>query len=188
MADDDDRQALARLTEEILPTLIARFEASSLGELEVRREGWRIRLRRPPHLPAPAIPSGNGAYGRAGVALRPSAGAGSAAGAGSSDSAGSSAPASSSPAVATSPAVGTFTPLESVGAGRQVRSGEVLGHVDVLGVRQEVVSPHDGIVLRVVAQPGEAVEYGQELVRLDARAAAPSGHADAGFSQGEGSA
>ncbi len=47
------------------------------------------------------------------------------------------------------------------------RGGDVLGYVDVLGVRQEVVAPGDGIVARLMAEAGEAVEYGQDLVRLE---------------------
>src|SRR5574337_2187791 len=70
--------------------------------------------------------------------------------------------------VATSPAVGYFSPLEGLSSGHQVRSGDLLGHVDVLGVRQDVVSPMDGIVVRVLAEAGQAVEYGEELVRVDA--------------------
>ena len=69
--------------------------------------------------------------------------------------------------VATSPGVGYFTAREGLAAGSAVRGGDVLGHVDVLGVKVEVVSPADGIVSRVLADAGEAVEYGQELVRLD---------------------
>ena len=61
-------------------------------------------------------------------------------------------------------------------------SGDRLGFVDVLGVRQEVVSPVDGRVGATVVESGEAVEYGQELVRLElasapAAAATPVGEA-----------
>ena len=69
--------------------------------------------------------------------------------------------------VASSPGVGYFATRESIATGSQVRSGDVLGHVDVLGVRQEVVAPGDGIVARWLAEAGEAVEYGQDLVRLE---------------------
>ena len=65
------------------------------------------------------------------------------------------------------PAWATSRTRESIATGSQVRSGDVLGHVDVLGVRQEVVAPGDGIVARWLAEAGEAVEYGQDLVRLE---------------------
>ncbi|MFI5261035.1 MAG: biotin/lipoyl-containing protein, partial [Candidatus Limnocylindrales bacterium] len=69
--------------------------------------------------------------------------------------------------VAVAPAVGYFAPLAAIAAGATVQAGDVLGHVDVLGVRQAVVAPADGVVNRYLAETGEAVEYGQELVRLD---------------------
>jgi biotin carboxyl carrier protein len=69
--------------------------------------------------------------------------------------------------IAASPGVGYFTARDGLAAGSAVRGGDVLGHVDVLGVAVEVVAPGDGIVARVLAGGGEAVEYGQELVRLE---------------------
>ncbi len=73
----------------------------------------------------------------------------------------------SAPAIATSPAVGYFTPREGWTTGRHVLSGDVVGYVDCLGVRQDVVAPADGFVGRLLAQAGEAVEYGQPLVHVD---------------------
>src|SRR5688572_30100078 len=37
---------IGRLADELLPMLISRLEASSLGEIEISRGGWRVRLRR----------------------------------------------------------------------------------------------------------------------------------------------
>jgi biotin carboxyl carrier protein len=39
--------------------------------------------------------------------------------------------------------------------------------VDVLGVRQEVVAADDGVLTALEAQPGEAVEYGQPVARIE---------------------
>jgi hypothetical protein len=44
---DDERARIAQLAGDLLPALIARLDASDLGELEVRGEGWRVRLRKP---------------------------------------------------------------------------------------------------------------------------------------------
>jgi biotin carboxyl carrier protein len=191
-----DREAIERLADEVLPSLIARFGASDLGELEVKRGAWRIRLRRPLEAgvaagsgPAPASVGKGGEGKRPGRAGHVSAGhvsAGhvSAGHSGSASGNGQAAPlaavgpgrpvepqASGRPEPARlasiSPGVGYFTAREGIAAGTTVRGGDVLGHVDVLGVRQEVVAPADGIVARVMAEQGEAVEYGQELVRLD---------------------
>jgi pyruvate/2-oxoglutarate dehydrogenase complex dihydrolipoamide acyltransferase (E2) component len=39
--------------------------------------------------------------------------------------------------------------------------------VDVLAVNQDVLVPVDGIIGTSLAEAGEAVEYGQELVRIE---------------------
>lgn len=85
-------------------------------------------------------------------------------------------------AIVTSPAVGVFQPRSEAKVGARVRSGERLGAVDMLGVPQEVVAPADGIVGATLAEPGEAVEYGQELLVIDLappRTAGGAGEADA---------
>ena len=51
--------------------------------------------------------------------------------------------------------------------GTRVRAGDRLGYVDVLGVRQEVVAPVDGVVGRELVEAGDAVEYGQELIVIE---------------------
>ena len=80
--------------------------------------------------------------------------------------------------VATSPAVGIFQPRTGVRAGTKVRAGDRLGIVDMLGVAQEVVTPVDGLVGASLVEPGDAVEYGQELIVIElATAAAAAGDA-----------
>ncbi len=69
--------------------------------------------------------------------------------------------------IATSPAVGVFQPRPEARAGTRVRSGDRLGAVDMLGIAQEVVAPADGIVGATLVEPGQAVEYGQELVVIE---------------------
>jgi pyruvate/2-oxoglutarate dehydrogenase complex dihydrolipoamide acyltransferase (E2) component len=63
--------------------------------------------------------------------------------------------------------VGYFTPRGTLAVGQSIRAGDVVGHVDVLGVPVDVVAPADGRLGRLYAAAGEAVEYGQELVRID---------------------
>ena len=48
-----DTAAIGRLIDEIMPLLIARFRAGRMGELEVRRAGWHVRVRRPAEELAP---------------------------------------------------------------------------------------------------------------------------------------
>lgn len=68
--------------------------------------------------------------------------------------------------VATSPAVGYYAPRPDLRPGLRVRAGDRLGVVDVLGIPQEIVAPIDGVVGASLVEPGQAVEYGQELIVL----------------------
>jgi acetyl-CoA carboxylase biotin carboxyl carrier protein len=135
-------EGIEALTAEILPALIARLRASRLGELEVRSGHWRVRLRRDPA-----------------ASIRSSAGT-TAGGA-------SEAALETTGSVARSPAVGYFIPAPELMVGATVQAGDLLGTVDVLGITQEVTAPADGIVTSVLAEEGQAVEYGQALVEVD---------------------
>jgi acetyl-CoA carboxylase biotin carboxyl carrier protein len=189
-----DHAGIDRLTGTILPALIAKLAASHLGELEVREGDWRIRLRRPAAAelkegrrstdrPSRSQPGHEGhAHARtAPEGTRPprvpvmGAGDGSAA---ATNGTGVPRQAAPRPAdqpsrhVATSPAVGVFHPGPRAAAGTRVRAGDNLGTVDVLGVPEEVLAPADGIVATTLVEGGVAVEYGQELVRLELTAPA----------------
>ena len=184
-----DHAAIGRLSDELLPALIAKLGATGLGELEVREGGWRVRLRRPADgaAPAPArdrrpgdrerasrsgggqaashtaaglTPVGPGHDGRDGAArdvtvLREAREGRN--GSGREDGR----------IVATSPAVGVFQPRAEARAGTKVRAGDRLGSVDMLGIPQEVVAPSDGVVGASLVEPGDAVEYGQDLILIE---------------------
>jgi biotin carboxyl carrier protein len=77
--------------------------------------------------------------------------------------------------IAQSPGVGYFQPGPKGASGTRVRAGDILGTVDVLGVRQEVTAPVDGIVGQTLVESGTAVEYGQELIRLEMTGPATAG-------------
>src|SRR3954453_4243667 len=153
----EDRATIARLADEVVPQLIERLSNSSLAELEVRENGWRIRLRRPVANAAP--PSVQ--HGRQPHPMM-------AAGAGGSGA--PSAPRDASRGLVSSPAVGYFAPRSGVEVGVKVRSGDLVGYIDVLGVRQDVVSPIDGSLRAFEVQSGQAVEYGQPIARVEAEA------------------
>jgi biotin carboxyl carrier protein len=70
-------------------------------------------------------------------------------------------------AMATSPAVGVYNPKADATPGTRVRAGDRLGAVDMLGVAQEVVAPVDGLIGASLVEPGQAVEYGQDLVVIE---------------------
>jgi acetyl-CoA carboxylase biotin carboxyl carrier protein len=172
-----DHAAIDGLTQGLLPALMAKLSATGLGELEVREGAWRVRLRRPAdggvrdkravdraartaaghHAPPPTTqtltPVGPGRDGRDGTA-----------GAGADRR-----------VVATSPAVGIFQVASDRRAGTRVRAGDRLGAVDMLGVAQEVVAPMDGVVGASLAESGDAVEYGQDLVVIEFASASALG-------------
>jgi biotin carboxyl carrier protein len=169
--DDDERAAdhaaIDRLTGELLPALIAKLGATGLGELEVREGAWRVRLRRPA---GPPVGTRERRVSDRGGAER------------SMDRVPERPPRaqhlhphpeppasarSDSRSVATSPAVGIYQPRKDLTIGSRVRAGDRLGAVDMLGVAQEVVAPIDGVVGTSLVEPGEAVEYGQELIVVE---------------------
>jgi biotin carboxyl carrier protein len=195
-----DHAAISKLAEDLLPALIAKLGSTNLGELEVREGEWQVRLRRPygvgpgegrrssdkPSRSQPgheghghgrAAPethrggrsggsSGGGATGTTagtGAASASSNGTGAGAGDGSGDR---------TRTVATSPAVGIFQPGSRAASGTRVRAGDSLGTVNVIGVPQDILAPADGIVGSTLVEAGTAVEYGQELIRLELAAPA----------------
>ena len=183
-----DHAAIGRLSDELLPALIAKLGATGLGELEVREGGWRVRLRRPgegaapstardrrpgdreraarsgagpagSHQPTGLTPVGPGRDGRDGAARDGATGGDGRARDGSARDDGR--------IMATSPAVGIFQPRSEARAGTKVRAGDRLGSVDMLGIPQEVVAPSDGVVGASLVEPGDAVEYGQDLILIE---------------------
>jgi biotin carboxyl carrier protein len=67
--------------------------------------------------------------------------------------------------------VGFFRPGADQSPGVPVRAGDRLGTIDVLGVPHELVAPTDGIMGTWLVEPGEPVEYGQEVVEIELPAA-----------------
>lgn len=197
-----DHAAIDALADELIPALIAKLGASGLEEMEVREGAWKVRLRRPADGTAPGQPGGRrggervGRGGAAGGAAIGGAGAARPAltpvgpgrqASGLEDGDGRAIGATAEPggetgargrdpfrAMATSPAVGFYQPRPGIVPGSRVRSGDPIGAIDVLGVPTEVVAPADGIVGASLVEPGEAVEYGQELIWVELLSSAPA--------------
>jgi multidrug efflux pump subunit AcrA (membrane-fusion protein) len=74
--------------------------------------------------------------------------------------------------------VGIYSPRRDLVVGMRVRAGDRIGSVNVLGVGQDVVSPIDGVIGSSLAEAGEAVEYGQDLVRIELTERTQSTQAD----------
>lgn len=179
-----DHAAIDRLSEELLPALVAKLGATGLGELEVREGAWRVRLRRPAVDPAGPQPGSGGGRERRPADRGGERGAGERGGshgdrpgrtlhhgdAAARDGTGRG----DTRVVATSPAVGLYRPRADLKVGDRVRAGDRVGAVDMLGVAQEVLAPVDGIVGSSLAETGDAVEYGQELLVIEAVSASPT--------------
>ena len=182
-----DIAGIDALIDRLVPALTARLASTHLGELEIREGAWRLRLRRPAGAGswngelrrssdrASRSGAGHEAHGHG----RPAADAhrvptpGGSNGTGHAGATTHAATTTQPPRpahedettrVATSPAVGVFRPGARAAVGTRVRAGDTLGHVDVLGVPEEVPAPADGMVGELLVEAGTAVEYGQELI------------------------
>jgi acetyl-CoA carboxylase biotin carboxyl carrier protein len=153
---DHDRalEQIERAAAELVPQLSERLARHGLGEIEVRRGDLRVRVIAsavPSGSPAPSVPVAPAARP---VPVAPSA------------------PPSNESHAVSSPAVGYFLFADGLGPGLAIEKGDALGYVDVLGVRHEVRAPRSGTVRNLVAESGEAVEYGQVVIEIEPAGAA----------------
>jgi biotin carboxyl carrier protein len=155
--DRADRDVIARLTSEVVPALIERLAKSELGELEVREDGWRVRLRRPVAVDGEA---------QAGAAVPRQQQAKQVPVMAHSVTDGNAPRRETERGLITSPAVGYYASRDGVDVGTTVSRGDLVGHIDVLGVRQEVVATIDGTLSALDVEAGQAVEYGQTIGRV----------------------
>jgi acetyl-CoA carboxylase biotin carboxyl carrier protein len=150
MSDRDrELEQIERAAAELVPQLSERLAKHGLGEIEVRRGDLRVRVvasAAPSGLAAPAAPAGSAARS---APVAPSA------------------PAPDESHAVSSPAVGYFLYADGLGPGLAIEKGDALGYVDVLGVRHEVRAPRSGKVRNLVAESGEAVEYGQVVIEIE---------------------
>lgn len=147
--------AIGRAAADLIPQLVERLQRHGLGEIEVAHGELRLR-----------VAAGTGA-GPASPAAAPVV---SSATPTSSGQGGVPSPSAADPSAGlgvASPAVGFFVYADRLGPGLSVEKGDALGHVEMLGVRHDVRAPRRGTVRHLVAESGEAVEYGQVVVELE---------------------
>jgi acetyl-CoA carboxylase biotin carboxyl carrier protein len=151
MTDSDDAiGAIAHAAERLIPELSERLRRHGLGEIEVSHGDLRLRVAATPGSTPSAQPTS----------------APAAAGA-SEEAAPAPTPTTPSSVGVASPAVGFFVYADGLGPGLAVSKGDELGHVEMLGVRHDVRAPRAGTVGHLVAESGEAVEYGQVVLELE---------------------
>jgi acetyl-CoA carboxylase biotin carboxyl carrier protein len=131
-----------------------------LSEVEVGREGVRIRLRRDPP-PAAAAPLGTaGAAAASPAAAAPVAAA-------------AEGPGDANLLAIEAPMVGTFYRAPSPEAqpfvrdGERVKKGQVVCIIEAMKLMNEIESKVAGRVVKVLAENAQPVEYGQPLFLLE---------------------
>jgi acetyl-CoA carboxylase biotin carboxyl carrier protein len=142
-----------------IQVLIDLLKQNNLAELEVEREGIRIRLKRETTLPPAAsmradsvTPLQEPAVENLDVSV-------------SADTAGK--------VTITSPIVGTFYRSPSPDAdpyveeGDMVKKGQVLCIVEAMKLMNEIESEVDGRIVKILAESTKPVEYGQPLFLID---------------------
>jgi acetyl-CoA carboxylase biotin carboxyl carrier protein len=147
-----------------------------LSELEIERDGFRIRIRRgesqaAPPAPAQAVVPVTLAAGTAVLHPAPA----NAASAPAENEQPSESPSSDSTEglyIIKSPIVGTFYRSSSpnteafVKPGDEVRVGQVLCIIEAMKLMNEIESEVNGEVVRIYAESGQPVEYGQSLFAI----------------------
>jgi acetyl-CoA carboxylase biotin carboxyl carrier protein len=144
-----------------LKTLIDLVSESGISELEVTEGEGKVRIVKN----APPV------YVQPSTSYSPQMAAVPAASAAPLDAAAAPAPVAAQPQghVVTSPMVGTFYRAPSPGAaefvkiGDTVKEGQTLCIIEAMKLMNEIESDKDGVVKEVLAENGQAVEYGQPL-------------------------
>ena len=144
--------------------LMDALASKKLGEVAIELEGVKIKIKAA--APAPVIAAAPSA------AAAPAASAAPAAAAAAETE---TAPADDLPAgtQVKSPLVGTFYSSPSpdeppfVLVGQEVREGDTLCIIEAMKVMNEIKAPCSGKVVRIMAQPGEMVEYNQVLCIIE---------------------
>jgi acetyl-CoA carboxylase biotin carboxyl carrier protein len=165
----DELQAIELAAAELVPDLAERLARHGLGEIEISRGDLRVRVAitgtGTDASPA-TIATVAAARSTASARTTASAQRTSPPGALSQGATGSDGAARSAQGV-TAPAVGYFVYADGLGPGLEVQKGDLLGHVEVLGVAHDVLAPRSGSVRNLVTETGEAVEYGQVVIELE---------------------
>ena len=144
--------------------LMDALASKKLGEVAIELEGVKIKIKAA--APAPIIAAAPSA------AAAPAASAASAAATAAETE---TAPADDLPAgtQVKSPLVGTFYSSPSpdeppfVLVGQEVREGDTLCIIEAMKVMNEIKAPCSGKVVRIMAQPGDMVEYNQLLCIIE---------------------
>lgn len=149
---------------DIAVELMDALKARGLGEVELEADDIKIKIKSAP--PAPVVP----------VAAAPAAvpaAAPAAAAAATEDAPVASVEELPAGTPVKSPLVGTFYSSPAPDAppfvlvGQKVKEGDTLFIIEAMKTMNEIKAPCDGTVVRILAQPGDMVEYNQTVVIIE---------------------
>ena len=149
---------------DIAVELMDALKARGLGEVELEADDIKIKIKSAP--PAPVVP----------VAAAPAAvpaTAPAAAAAAVEDAPVASVEELPAGTPVKSPLVGTFYSSPAPDAppfvlvGQKVKEGDTLFIIEAMKTMNEIKAPCDGTVVRILAQPGDMVEYNQTVVIIE---------------------
>ena len=141
---------------------------NELAEIEFENAGMRVRLRRE----AGVVPVAAPATVIATPLTAPPPVAAAAAAKASAAAAAAPAPSAADGTLITSPFVGTFYRSPSpdassfVDKGQRIKKGQVLCIVEAMKLMNEIESDLDGVILDILVENGQPVEYGEPLFRI----------------------
>ena len=147
-----------------LKEMINLMEEHGLSELEVEKEGLKIRLKRGPSWKVVAEQVAHASFPIASVPIPSISPAGQQTVRETVDDANS--------IVARSPMVGTFYTAPSPDAaayvtkGKSVKEGDVLCIIEAMKLMNEIKSDVSGTILEILVQNGQPVEFDQPLFKL----------------------
>ena len=149
---------------DIAVELMDALKARGLGEVELEADDIKIKIKSAP--PAPVVP----------VAAAPAAvpaAAPAAAAAAVEDAPVASVEELPAGTPVKSPLVGTFYSSPAPDAppfvlvGQKVKEGDTLFIIEAMKTMNEIKAPCDGTVVRILAQPGDMVEYNQTVAIIE---------------------
>lgn len=149
---------------DIAVELMDALKARGLGEVELEADDIKIKIKSAP--PAPVVP----------VAAAPAAvpaAAPATTAAATEDAPVASVEELPAGTPVKSPLVGTFYSSPAPDAppfvlvGQKVKEGDTLFIIEAMKTMNEIKAPCDGTVVRILAQPGDMVEYNQTVVIIE---------------------
>jgi acetyl-CoA carboxylase biotin carboxyl carrier protein len=147
--------------EELIRSLANLLNETGLTEIEIEENNLRVRVARTLSMPSFAVPPFHAPV------------AATSAGATPLGAAASNSHLENHPGVVTSPMVGTAYRAPEPGApnfveiGSAVREGQTLLIVEAMKTMNQIASPRDGTVKRILVASGQPVEYGEPLMIIE---------------------